>query len=59
MSGLTLNHDKTEAIWLGTLRHRQDKLFDFQWPIKDLLEFILGTTQQTPTNLTGQIKLRK
>ena len=29
ISGLKLNPSKTEALWLGPWRHRQDKPFDF------------------------------
>ena len=32
VSGLTLNVEKTEAMWLGSYRNRGEKLFGFQWP---------------------------
>ena len=32
ISGLKLNPSKTEALWLGSWRHRHDKPFGFQWP---------------------------
>ena len=41
ISDLKLNPLKTKALWLGPLRHRQDKPFGFQWPEKPLR--VLGT----------------
>jgi hypothetical protein len=32
VSGLTLNIEKTEAMWLGSFKNRKDKPFGFQWP---------------------------
>jgi len=31
VSGLTLNVEKTEAMWIGSYRDRKEKLFGFKW----------------------------
>lgn len=31
VSGLTLNLDKTEAMWIGSFKDRKEKLFGFKW----------------------------
>ncbi len=31
-SGLSLNIEKTEAMWLGSFSNRKEKLFGFKWP---------------------------
>ena len=41
ISGPKLNPSKTKALWLGSWRHRHDKLFGFQWPEKPIR--VLGT----------------
>ena len=41
ISGLKLNPSKTEALWLGPWRHRQDRPFGFQSPEKPIS--VLGT----------------
>ena len=32
ISGLEINANKTEAMWLGSWRNRKDKPFGFKWP---------------------------
>ena len=32
VSGLEINKHKTEAMWLGSWRNRNDKPFGFKWP---------------------------
>ena len=32
ISGLEINTNKTEALWLGCWRSRKDKPFGFKWP---------------------------
>jgi len=32
VAGLSLNIEKTEAMWLGSYKHRKDRLFNFNWP---------------------------
>ena len=32
VAGLSLNIEKTEAMWLGSFKHRKDRLFNFNWP---------------------------
>ena len=32
ISGLEINTNKTEALWLGCWRSRKDKPFGFRWP---------------------------
>ena len=60
VSGLTLNLEKTEALWLGSLKNRKDKPFGFQWPktIRYLGIYIGYDTQETQRwNWTNKLEL--
>ena len=39
-SGLKINPTKSEAIWLGKWKNREDTLFNFKWPKESV--FVLG-----------------
>ena len=39
LSGLTLNRNKTEGIWLGRLKHRKDKFENITWT-KDIVKYL-------------------
>lgn len=49
VSGLTLNIEKTEAMWLGELKDRKEKPFGFKWPstIRYLGIYIGYNTEET------------
>ena len=36
ISGLCINIDKTEALWLGKWKHRKDILFGVKWPMSPI-----------------------
>lgn len=61
ISGLKLNPSKTEALWLGSWRHRHDKPFGFQWPEKPIR--VLGTfisyNEKENVKYTFTLKLQK
>ena len=40
ISGLEINTNKTEALWLGCWRSRKDKPFGFKWPQEPV--YVLG-----------------
>ena len=59
VSGLALNIDKTEAMWLGTFRDRKEKLFGFKWPqtIRFLGIYVgYGTEETLRWNWTNKLE---
>ena len=45
-SGLKINPTKSETIWLGKWKNRDDTPFDFKWPKKSV--FVLGVLISNP-----------
>jgi hypothetical protein len=60
LSGLKLNKNKTEGIWLGRLKHTRDKYENISWtndPVKNLaVYFGYNKTQCDKLNYEKQIK---
>ena len=60
VSGLRLNLEKTEAMWLGSCKNRTDTFFDFQWPkVIRYLGIYVGYDHLITTNLNWTSKLEK
>ena len=58
-SGLILNRNKTEGIWIGKLKNCKDKIRGIKWtqnPVKALGIFF-GHNKKNVKNLTGKRKL--
>ena len=51
-SGLKINTEKTEAMWLGSLRGNKSKPFGFKWPEESIVA--LGVSFSYNVNLTTQ-----
>ena len=58
-SGLKINTEKTEAIWLGSWRNRKDALFGFNWPEKPInaLGIFFSYDEEANRNLNFEQKL--
>jgi hypothetical protein len=54
-SGLLMNKNKTEGIWVGKFKHRKDKIKGKKKPLKHWV-YILVTIKKNVKNITGKIK---
>ena len=60
ISGLEINTNKTEALWLGCWRSRKDKPFGFKWPQKPVyalgIHFSYDSEQANTLNFEEKVR---